>query len=73
MSNYKIVRNSNQTWYAIEAEASVGAVGDEINVRRRVAPWESREGTEVINTLFHLKWLRLQRVKGASYRSPKSV
>ena len=26
--------------YVIEAEASVGAVGDEINARRRVAPWE---------------------------------
>ena len=32
----------------------------------------SREGTEVINSLFHQKSLGLHRGKGASYRSPKT-
>ena len=36
----RFMRKSNQMRYAIEAEASVEAVGDEINARSRVAPWE---------------------------------
>ena len=35
-----ITEKSNPMIYAIEAEACVGAVGDEVNARRRVAPWE---------------------------------